>query len=216
MQVLAGRVQTTPSDGSTGHFAAEYVQSAIEAPQQSQQAYRDKVKGKVLSLENPVKESAEKRRRRQRQGNAKPQALTAREKRSLGVHQLSHANRSYATFEPLHALWCQYIAEVRGSGGGAKALLPKLLKADLHGSMLTVTRSRCPNYVGVTGIMVMETKNIFHIIDRRNKLRAIPKAHSVFSLCIQGHEYLVYGDQFCHRSGDRAAKKFKGRPTVDL
>jgi ribosomal protein L32 len=66
----------------------EHVCSTENVPFALQQAYNEKVKDKVFALENPLKESAAKQRRRQRRTSTKPVALTAREKRSLGVHKL--------------------------------------------------------------------------------------------------------------------------------
>ena len=49
----------------------------------------------------------------------------------------------------------------------------KLLKADYHGAMVTVSASKCPSLIGQTGIVVMETKNTFQIIRKDDKLRSM-------------------------------------------
>uniref|UniRef100_A0A7N9CWD8 Ribonuclease P protein subunit p29 n=1 Tax=Macaca fascicularis TaxID=9541 RepID=A0A7N9CWD8_MACFA len=48
----------------------------------------------------------------------------------------------------------------------------KLLKADLHGAVISVTKSKCPSYVGITGILLQETKHIFKIITKEDRLKA--------------------------------------------
>ena len=54
----------------------------------------------------------------------------------------------------------------------------RLAKADYHGCLLMVTRSKCPSHVGLDGIVVMETKNTFQIIckDDRTKSKMINSA----------------------------------------
>ena len=45
---------------------------------------------------------------------------------------------------------------------------------------------------------------------------AVPKAGSVFTTVAQGHRITLYGSQLCFRSYDRAARRFKGKPTIEL
>lgn len=40
----------------------------------------------------------------------------------------------------------------------------KLNKIDLHGAMLTVADANCKDYVGIEGIVVKETRNMFIIV----------------------------------------------------
>uniref|UniRef100_H2SVW2 Ribonuclease P protein subunit p29 n=1 Tax=Takifugu rubripes TaxID=31033 RepID=H2SVW2_TAKRU len=95
-------------------------------------------------------------------------------------------------------------------------LQQKLLKADLHGAVLSVVRSRCPSYVGTTGILVQEFKHVFKIITKENKVKVIPKRNSVFSLEMGGFTSFIYGSRFEQRASERSAKKFKVRGTIDL
>lgn len=53
----------------------------------------------------------------------------------------------------------------------------KVLKADYHGCYLTVSKSKCPSYVGTTGIVLMETKNIFKIITKDDKFKCMYLKH---------------------------------------
>lgn len=48
----------------------------------------------------------------------------------------------------------------------------KLYRADFHGALVTVIQSKCPSYVGLTGIIVMETKNVFKILGQDNKCKS--------------------------------------------
>lgn len=48
----------------------------------------------------------------------------------------------------------------------------KLATADYHGAKLTVVRSRCVSMVGLTGIVVRDTKFTFQIITKKNELKS--------------------------------------------
>ncbi|XP_020670745.3 ribonuclease P protein subunit p29 isoform X2 [Pogona vitticeps] len=92
----------------------------------------------------------------------------------------------------------------------------KLLKADLHGALITVTKSKCPSYVGITGIVLQEMKHVFKIITKEDKLKVIPKLNSVFSIELDGFVSYIYGSRIQFRASERSAKKFKGKGTLDL
>ena len=48
----------------------------------------------------------------------------------------------------------------------------KLLKADFHGAIITVSQSRCPSYVGQTGILLQEMKTCFRIVTKADKVKS--------------------------------------------
>lgn len=52
-------------------------------------------------------------------------------------------------------------------------LYERIAKADYHGCLLMVTRSKCPAYIGSKGIVVLETKNTFQIICEDDELRSM-------------------------------------------
>ncbi|KAG7268554.1 hypothetical protein CRUP_036311, partial [Coryphaenoides rupestris] len=120
----------------------------------------------------------------------------------------------YELFLPLHDLWKQYIASVLCIGirpiSCPRIVQQKLLKADFHGAILTVVRSKCPSYVGTTGILVQEFKHIFKIITKENRLKVIPKKNSVFAVEASGFVSHIYGSKFEYRASERSVKKFKG------
>ncbi|XP_026888236.2 ribonuclease P protein subunit p29 isoform X2 [Electrophorus electricus] len=145
--------------------------------------------------------------------------LNARERRQLKVFELKPEHQKYELFLPLHDLWKQYITDLCNGlkpGSNPQMLQQKLLKADFHGAILTVVRSKCPSYVGTTGILVQELKHIFKIITKENRLKVIPKRNSVFSVEMGNFVTHIYGSKFELRSSERSAKKFKMRGTIDL
>lgn len=49
----------------------------------------------------------------------------------------------------------------------------RLAKADYHGCLLMVARSKCPPHVGLKGIVLIETKNTFQIICEDDQIKSI-------------------------------------------
>ncbi|KAI9276355.1 Rof/RNase P-like protein [Sporodiniella umbellata] len=146
----------------------------------------------------------------------KDRKLTAKEKRKLKVYDIPKNAQRYELFEPLSELWQGYMQSLLDKGEAN--FEQKLIKADFHGAPFTVVQSTNPSYVGVSGIMVQETLSMFKIITRTNQLKQIPKNTSIFDLYVQplNKSLTIYGQQFVSRPSDRAAKKFKPKPSIDL
>jgi ribonuclease P protein subunit POP4 len=116
-------------------------------------------------------------------------------------------------------LWNSYVSEIVGTGGrGYSSSMngPILLKADYHGAQITVEDCRCKSRIGITGICIKETKNMFEIVTKEDRMVKIPKEKSLFNVIAKlplGKElqWRLWGDQFLLRSGERAGKKFSGR-----
>ncbi|KAG0299932.1 RNase P/RNase MRP complex subunit [Linnemannia gamsii] len=197
-------------------FIPGYVENSVVDGFEADKVFSQKVKNKVFSLDNPSKpvaDAKETQRRRKRANKAK--VLTAKEKRQLNVYDIPLASRKYELFEPLHQLWKGYVEELFGSSNPL-AFTQKLLKADFHGALITVARSKCPTFIGVSGIVAQETENVFKIITPNNALRVVPKVNSVFTIQIRNSLFTLHGNQFRYRASQRSSKKFKSRPTIDL
>lgn len=151
--------------------------------------------------------------------NKKAKGLNARQKRAMKIFDIKPEHQKYELFLPLHELWKQYIIDL--CNGLAPTCNPqfvqgKLLKADFHGAIIKVVRSKCSSYVGLTGILVQEFKHVFKIITKEDKLKVIPKRKSVFEVEINGFVSHIYGSRFEQRASERSVKKFKSRGTLDL
>ncbi|PSN62146.1 RNase P/MRP, p29 subunit [Corynespora cassiicola Philippines] len=175
---------------------------------------------------NEKKEKANKRNKN------KPSPLSASKKRSLGLLEIPKEQQKYAIYEPLHKLWTGYMREILGISDAKRAHVTAssagqmLASADMHGALLTVTRSRCVSRVGVIGIVVKDTQFTFELITKSNNVKVIPKEHSMFRFEIplnttedgnstglnEATKPLVFeilGEQFQSRAPDRANKKFR-------
>ncbi|KAG0244550.1 RNase P/RNase MRP complex subunit [Actinomortierella wolfii] len=203
------------ADSDAGTFVREYVSDAIVEGYDKEATFNTKVKNKVFLLDNPPKDTnaAKEKAKERKRNKQKAKALNAREKRMLMVYDIPQDARNQ--YLPLHALWESYMDELYG-GSTSMAFAQKLLKADLHGAFITVTRSTCPSYIGQTGIMVRETEQTFQIITEKNALRIIPKQNSIFSIHFREHLFYIYGNHYRFRAAQRSNKKFKAKPSIDL
>jgi len=157
-------------------------------------------------------------------------ALSAKERRALGLYRLPKKGLLYSSFLPLHSLWCGYVEELLDltsleSTGWQPSLneeprqlqlQTRLCRADLHGGLVKVTAAHCPSHVNVQGIVVMETKNTVQIISKDNKLRYIPKLGSSFSFRIKDYVITLPGSSIDSRPGERATKKLKNKLPLDF
>ncbi|XP_058498844.1 ribonuclease P protein subunit p29 [Solea solea] len=173
----------------------------------------------MLSYKAVVLGSSRPKKDKQKRNSKKAKGLNARQKRAMKIFQIKPEHQRYELFLPLHELWRQYIVDLCGGlkpTSNPQSVQQKLLKADFHGAIITVVCSKCPSYVGTTGILVQEFKHVFKIITKENKLKVIPKRNSVFGVEINGFISHIYGSKFEQRASERSAKKFKVRGTIDL
>ncbi|KAJ6553873.1 Rof/RNase P-like protein [Mycena sp. CBHHK59/15] len=131
---------------------------------------------------------------------------------------------------PLHHLWMGYMSELlnlpQPSSGPPRppsgaAMHPKLLKADFHGSIMTVHQTKNISILGISGIVIHETERTFKVVTKENKLKVLPKHNSIFTspadvLDSPHIRFELHGNQFCFRSADRAGRKFKAKETIEL
>ncbi|XP_030622394.1 ribonuclease P protein subunit p29 [Chanos chanos] len=193
-----------------GAFTKAFLTHSL--PKLAEKDIEDVMLHKAVILDY-AKQSKEKKNRKRAKG------LSAKQKRELKVFQLKPEHQRYELFLPLHDLWKQYIRDLCNGlkpESNPQTIQQKLLKADLHGAVLTVVRSKCPSYVGTTGILVQEMKHVFKIITKEDRLKVIPKRNSVFSVETGNFVNYIYGSKFELRASERSAKKFKARGTIDL
>ncbi|XP_033492087.2 ribonuclease P protein subunit p29 isoform X1 [Epinephelus lanceolatus] len=207
---VLGVESQTPS--KAGAFTRAFLKNSI-LPNTQQD-----VQG-ILSHKALILGYATSKKDKSKRSSKKAKGLNARQKRAMKIFQIKPEHQRYELFLPLHEHWKQYITDL--CGGFKPTSTPqfvqqKLLKADFHGAILTVVRSKCPSYVGTTGILVQELKHVFNFITKENRLKVIPKRNSVFSVETNGFVSYIYGSKFEQRASERSAKKFKVRGTIDL
>ena len=65
-------------------------------------------------------------------------------------------------------VYCVFRVTAKNQGEAER----KFMKADLHGSIILVAKSKCPSLLGLTGIVLQETKNTFRLVTKNNKLKS--------------------------------------------
>ncbi len=220
---------------------AKALLARAHSPDTANQIFTNKILYREILLRpsSPEREDARdvRRRRRKREqtqerANAPhPKPLSARERRRKGFYDVPRDGQKYHIFEPLHSLWLGYAREVLGSGlysGGPQAAA-RMVTADFHGAEVEVVRSQCVSRVGLKGIVIKDSKFVFEIITRKDRVKIVPKEGTMFRVEVppedekkpqdaaadetsvppQPFVFEVLGDQFLYRSADRANKKFK-------
>lgn len=159
----------------------------------------------------------------------KKKQLSMREKRELGLYKINKQGMKYKQFEGLHCLWKEYIRnylnlrELQNKGftaepeSGTWCHFSNLLsKADFHGALVKIVRSKCSSLVGQSGIVIFDTRNTFKMIGKDDIVRTIPKQSSVFAVIVDEYTFTIYGKYFCIRPSERSVRKMKSHILADL
>lgn len=194
-------------------YVASFLQRHLPEDRLTKGEDKD-LKFKFQSLEKWKKKKQKNVVKKRRNG------LSSKDRKRLKLFDIKKEHQTYAKYLPMHRLWKQYIADVldvnKMTDSNIPAVQEKLLKADFHGSCLTVQRSKCPSYVGVSGIVLQETRNMFKVITKDDQVKCIPKMNSVFALEIGSYMFSIHGNQFRVRSAERCTRKFKLKGTIEL
>ncbi|XP_068430135.1 ribonuclease P protein subunit p29 [Clinocottus analis] len=200
------------TDSQAEAFTRSFLKNGIQPNSRTDLNSMLSHKAVVLGYARPKKDKSKTKSKRAK-------GLNARQKRAMKIFHIKPEHQRYELFLPLHELWRQYIIDLCNGlkpSCSPQFVQQKLLKADFHGAILTVIRSKCPSHVGTTGILVQEFKHIFKIITKEDRLKVIPKRNSVFAVEVNGFVSHIYGSRFEQRASERSAKKFKTRGTIDL
>jgi len=210
-------IAMTPEEKKSKDVLFKYIEEVVPEEEVNDQL-REDLRYKVHYLDNVDQIKKHKFEK----SAAKRKTLSAKERRKLKLLKLSREEQhcQYSDYLPLHYLWQDYMRDLLKIDKLTPKNFPdaeaKLLKADYHGALLTATASKEPSLVGQMGIVAMETKNTFQVITKDNKLKTLPKRGTNFTVTIDGYAITLYGNQLLVKSCVRTARKFKGKPSVDL
>jgi len=243
-------------------FVPGYVKSRLQKSSNidPESVYNTRVRDRQIILDNPPRDSRlkkareEKKARRQKDLHRKKLGVIGRKEAELkGVWKLEESQAKYERFLPLHALWRSYMSELLNlpqkpaNPSSANHVMPnssamhaKLVKADYHGAIVSVKKSKHPCLVGLSGIVYHETENAFKIVTPANAVKLIPKQNSIFTFRVPLYdtrpdttpstsnlqtasaeglpemEFQLYGNQFRFRAAERAGRKFKHKESIEL
>ncbi|XP_045192955.2 ribonuclease P protein subunit p29-like [Mercenaria mercenaria] len=177
----------------------------------------DMLKGKYIILDSTRKKWKPTSKARCRN------SLSARDRRKLKVFDIKKDGHKFEEYVPLHRLWQDYMRDILDIpryasevAGQKKENNERLLKADYHGCMIVVRKTRCPSLLGLAGIVLMETRNTFKVVTKENKIKCLPKMNTLFSFELDGYVFTIHGNQFCSKPTMRVRKKFKFKGPVDI
>ncbi|GAA99918.1 hypothetical protein E5Q_06621 [Mixia osmundae IAM 14324] len=170
-------------------------------------AYAQRIAGKHVQLENPGRKSARRKEKElvRDQEKEKKRRSALRGQRILVGRGAGKDRMSYASLEPLHQLWLDYMAQLLNialagppdpSGlqtespkpayhdGLALGVQSKLLKADYMGCFLVVKDAKNVDLIGLKGLVIQETASTFRIVTRNDVVKIIPKRRSIFTFAL--------------------------------
>lgn len=220
------------------HIAESLLQRA-HSPDTAETIFRERVKQRPLLLRptspDPSQNARAKRqyermkKEKAQRKSKKAKPLSAKQKRALSLYEIPKEQQKYAIYEPLHKMWCGYMRDILGLAEGKRTHVeaqdagPFLASADYHGALVEVVRSRCSSRVGLTGIVVKDTKFTFEIVTKGDVVKTCPKEHTDFRLKVPFEEegkrpleFEILGSMFEQRAPDRANKKFRMHLSSDL
>lgn len=170
------------------HIAQKLLEKSHPA-EEAAAIFKEKVLHKPLHLHPTLPDATSQDARAQRrlkrlrkesrvERRRKVKPLSAKEKRSSGVHDIPDDAKKYSLYVPLHTMWLGYMAEILGMEEGKSVFVTAQSKgsilagADYHGAELTVVRSRSAGLVGLAGIVVRDTKFTFQMITVKNECKS--------------------------------------------
>lgn len=136
--------------------------------------------------------------------------LTSKERKELYKLKSKHIN--FDLLLPLYDLWKDYMTNVLQSIKNAGDLM-KLIKCDYHGALMTVVAAKNTSLVGLTGIILQETKLTLKLVSENNRVSTIPKSGCIFAFesPIDGRIYKIAGSHIALSPVLRTRAKLKCR-----
>ena len=127
------------------------------------------------------------------------------------IKNLKSEKMNYENLLIMNKMWQEYIRELMNNTNNQETILNKMLKVDLHGAILTVINSTNKNNIGISGIVIFESRRTFNILTKKNEIKTILKQGCIFETLLQFNnmKILIYGDNFIFKSAERTKIKFK-------
>ncbi|XP_046781669.1 ribonuclease P protein subunit p29 isoform X1 [Gallus gallus] len=151
-------------------FVSAFLKRSM--PQKKDEAIQDVLTRKAVVLEHHC-------RRRKQPKRRKTKTFTAKQRRELRLFEIEPEQQRYELFLPLHELWKQYIRDLcYGLKPDAQPQMvqSKLLKADLHGAIVTVVPK-------MNNVFSLETDGfISYIYGSKFQFRASERSAKKFKL----------------------------------
>ncbi|EGT37331.1 hypothetical protein CAEBREN_05273 [Caenorhabditis brenneri] len=112
----------------------------------------------------------------------------------------------FADIVPMNTDWQKYFRERLHAHFATKKIDKQILKADYHGALLTVWSAENSTQIGISGIVVLETRHTFQMVTQDDRFVVIPKKGSVFRFIIGDRLFSLFGDGMRTRPAWRGKK----------
>ncbi len=207
-------------------FLSEYLNSEKIREKAS---LRDKLKYKHHQLELAAKQMriAEKKKRDQvalaagqtqlKPSVHRPKALSFKTRKSLRLFDLNKKETlDYAKYEQINQLWHSYanscLTACLSPNGklSEESVLNCLKQIDYHGCCLSVVKSSSKSFIGVSGLVLQDKKNVFYLLTKENRIKIVPKFGCLFEFEILGFcRMILVGSNVCVKPEMRSTKHAK-------
>ncbi|ORM39579.1 SWR1-complex protein 4 [Babesia sp. Xinjiang] len=192
------------------------IQSLAEKACASTSSWKSRIEGRVLSLNVAAREEATALigppavSYTVRHPFSKFSGVSNRGIKRAGL--LCHGPTiNYEHAEALQRLWLEYISDVLGNQSRPQNIVRTLALCDLQGAKVDVVSSRCPSYVGISGIIVRETQHGFYIVKVDSTVSLVLKSGTVFALEWNNCKFHIYGAHLTATPAHRSKRKFKSK-----
>ncbi|EFP03018.1 hypothetical protein CRE_28610 [Caenorhabditis remanei] len=112
----------------------------------------------------------------------------------------------FADIVPMNTDWQKYFRERLHNHFTSSKIDKTIQKTDYHGALLTIWLAENPTQIGVSGIVVLETRHTFQMVTQDDRFVVIPKKGSVFRFIIGDRLFSLFGDGMRTRPAWRGKK----------
>ena len=128
--------------------------------------------------------------------------------------------KEFKNFIQMNELWNGYVTKVLGVDKpeylSAESVLERLSKMDYHGALIEVTRSKTKGIIGLRGIVIQDTKNMFVLVTENDTVKMIPKYDNLFQIEVLGVKFTIVGTNICMKPELRSTKPSKPKTLTDI
>ncbi|KJP85194.1 hypothetical protein AK88_05173 [Plasmodium fragile] len=126
------------------------------------------------------------------------------------TYKVTTENRTtYDHARKLNDMWNIYVDELLDLTKTEELPQDTINDMELNGAEIEIHKSRCASYIGIKGIIILETQNAFKIVTPKNKVLILLKNKTVFILTIKDKQYYLHGVQLLRDPGLKSSKKYK-------
>ena len=120
---------------------------------------------------------------------------------------------SFSDCTVLHCMWKEYARKIFRNSS-RKKVAEQLYRADLHGAIIRIVRSKDPSMVSLAGVVVRETTNTFDIVTPDSESVTVPKKGNEFYIQFESLYAILHGDLMmvnARRTGDLGVRRGRGK-----